>query len=169
MSTLPQALHWPESTSFKNIFSLIRGELNQAWILAFSFQLELMKHDSLLPPPLATSHTVQHSILPVWRDLSYHHSLCFNQCHPLSQDSQWMTIHLITTLPAFTYLRFPPLQYLAGLASRLSSVIIKDISPPHTKRLPKWPAAKTFQWFKWRKNRKKQGNPQVMFHVALSV
>lgn len=58
---------------------------------------------------------------------------------------------------------------------RLSSVIVKNISPPHTKRLSKWPAAKTFEWFEWRekqnkkKGRKKQGNPQVMFHVALSV
>lgn len=62
---------------------------------------------------------------------------------------------LIMTSPACSYPRFPPLHYIGGLVFCLSYVIIKNISPKHMKRLPKWHTAKTFEWFEW-KNRVKE-------------
>lgn len=153
--TLPQALDWPESTSFKNTFSLLRVELNQAWILPF-FLSTWVDEAWLFTAPnsrhfsySATLHpsSMKGSIISLQ---SLFQSVSSNELGRLMVD--YLLDYDLTCL--LVSRKVPPLHYTRGLASRLSSVIIKSVSLQHMKRLPKWPAAKTFEWFEW-KNREK--------------
>lgn len=78
----------------------------------------------MLPPPTTTKGFIR----PLW---PLFQSLSSNESGQLMED--YLLDCKVTCL--CSYLRFPPLHYISGLASHLSSVIIRTISatPPHTR------------------------------------
>lgn len=138
---------------FISFFCLQQLELNQAWIFALFLSIKTWFDKAWLLPIATSRHlwcratlpppaTTKGFIRPLW---PLFQSLSSNESGQLMED--YLLDCKVTCL--CSYLRFPPLHYISGLVSHLSSVIIRTISAtPHThvQQLPRRTAAKTFEW-----------------------
>lgn len=161
-TALPQALHWPESPSFENIFSLLREELNQAWVLAFFLSTWVDE------AWLFTAPTSSHS--------SYSAAL-----HPPSMTGSITPLQLVSSSKSRRLMEDYLLGY--GLTCLLQTMVcifttchVRNINPPphtHTHTEANGLQQRPLSGLNGKKNkqtdRRKQGNRQFLFRIARRV